>query len=874
MLRLLRAAQFAFCAAATLAPLAAQENCSLIPVAGVAAGQLGDNGPAPSAFLFEPTGVDVDSTGFLFIADKRHHRIRRVTSDGIITTVAGVGRSGFSGDGGPAIEAALMLPEAVLAAPGGVLYIADTGNHRIRRVTPDGIIATVAGTGHPGFSGDGGPAKAAELNSPHGMSLDSHGALYFADTNNHRIRRVAPDGTIDTLAGAGASGFSGDEGPAIAARLSHPRGVTVAPDGVFYIADTDYALVRKVTLDGVIHTVAGVPVLAPPPKFPAPAATTPLSGGVFNVVLLPDGSLLIPTFQIARLSPDGATLTAPYGNVGGEAIAVDAQGRLYAVTFGDVITRYSLGGAAEVWAGHNRYGAASDGASALGAVLNGPAAIAAGPDHALYVADRLNHSIDRIAGGVIRKFASARGPVGIGFDAAGSAYFADYDAQLIRKIAPDGAVTTIAGGGGGSNIPLVGSPAVSATSVSLVWPIGLAVHANGVVDAAIYQSYRGQIVRITPDGKLRTLYSTSLSLAITHFHGMAVDANDNLLVPSDANVIFSYDAAGSVTTVATHLGNTTINGIAAGSDGSVYLSDSKGRIHQMDSRGVAVTLYNRDLDQYTGPATQPDIPEDSGISLAVDPQGALYASFRELHAISQFASTACAASNQPTLDVILPAAHIAASGYAPGELISLYGASIGPATPAGPVLDANGMVPQSLGGVRVLFEGVPGPVLYASTGQINAIVPFTMYGWDTVRVAVERDGVLSDASSIPMTASSPAIFQYTSQGSTRSIVVNPNGSLNNGDNPAPAGSYVTIYVTGLGRTSPEGVDGRIAGLPLGHPISPVTVDPPYSLLYAGTAYGIVEGVCQINLQVPSDPFFNQASLHAGGVLFTVGVALR
>jgi sugar lactone lactonase YvrE len=229
-------------------------------VAGGSPGTCGgvvDGRPATQATIC-PQGVAVGPDGSLYIAENWF--IRRVSPDGIITTVAGNGWWGYSGDGGPATQAVLSYPRGVAVGPDGSLYIADSGNHHIRRVGPDGIISTVAGDpiySHNGYSGDGGPATEALLNYPTGITLSPDGSLYFADTINNRIRRVSPAGIITTVAGNGVAGYGGDGGPATQAALNYPWGVAVGPDGSLYIADSQNQSIRRVGPDGIITTVAG-----------------------------------------------------------------------------------------------------------------------------------------------------------------------------------------------------------------------------------------------------------------------------------------------------------------------------------------------------------------------------------------------------------------------------------------------------------------------------------------------------------------------------------------------------------------------------------------------------------------------------------------
>lgn len=223
-------------------------------------GYSGDGGPAVHAQLASPHGSALDRHGNLYIADLKNDRIRRVdVSTGIITTVAGNGEHGYSSDGEPATEAMLASPIAVTCSADGDLYIADHRNSRIRKVdAATGTITTVAGTGEQGFHGDGGPATQAAIALPRDVALDANGSLHIADGANNRIRRVARDGTIKTIAGTGRAEFSGDGGPAHKASLSMPYSIALDRDGKLYVVDTGNYRVRKIdALTGIITTVAG-----------------------------------------------------------------------------------------------------------------------------------------------------------------------------------------------------------------------------------------------------------------------------------------------------------------------------------------------------------------------------------------------------------------------------------------------------------------------------------------------------------------------------------------------------------------------------------------------------------------------------------------
>ncbi len=225
-------------------------------------GYLGDGGPAAGAQLYQPMGVAVDAAGDVLVADLSN-RIRKITPDGIITTVAGSGIAGFAGDGGPATNAQLNHPTGVAVDAAGGILIADQHNYRVRRVDPSGTITTVAGTGSSGYGlGDGGLAVDVGLNLPTTLALDAQGGILIAEMGERRIRRIDPDGTISTIAGDSGSGYDGDNKPATEASLTKPTGLAVAPTGDVLIADQGDQRVRRVDPSGVIHTIAGNGLMA------------------------------------------------------------------------------------------------------------------------------------------------------------------------------------------------------------------------------------------------------------------------------------------------------------------------------------------------------------------------------------------------------------------------------------------------------------------------------------------------------------------------------------------------------------------------------------------------------------------------------------
>jgi hypothetical protein len=301
----------------------------------------GDGGPATAAALDSPYGVSVMPDGGYVIADTTNDRVRRVFPDGTIKTVAGTGAIGFSGDGGPATAATLRGPIGVAAMPDGGFLIADPATSRIRRVSATGIITTVAGDGSFGFSGDDGPATAAQIWAPNGVAALPDGGFLIADTGNSRVRRVSPDGTITTVAGAGTAGLSGDGGPATAADLNVPYSVAAAADGGVLIADTGNRRVRRVSPAGVITTVAGTGVQGSTGD--GGAATAAQLNFPSGVAATPDGGVLIADWfadRVRRVSPSGVITTV--AGTGTPSILVTGDGDGGAATAANLFAPFGV----------------------------------------------------------------------------------------------------------------------------------------------------------------------------------------------------------------------------------------------------------------------------------------------------------------------------------------------------------------------------------------------------------------------------------------------------------------------------------------------------------------------------------------------------
>ena len=488
---------------ATLAPVPGlAQEFTIGTIAGTAERDfIGDGGTVVQARLNVADGVAVDGAGAVYFADRDNHRIRRVDPSGAITTIAGTGQPGFSRDGGPAVQARLDGPAGVALDGAGAVYFADLGNHRIRRVDPSGIITTIAGTGQPGFSGDGGSAVQARLNVPVGVAVDGTGAVYFADSGNHRIRRVDPSGIITTIAGTGEPGFSGDGGPAVRAQLGGPSGVAVDGAGGVYFVDRNNDRVRRVDPSGVITTIArNRRITVNHGSAGMEGVAVDGAGAVYFIDPIND--------RIRRVDPSGVitTIAGPVVAGRGEGTASGAGAVYLADPYYHRIRRVYPPGASGTIAGTGEPGFSGDGGPAVQARLNGPNSVAVDRAGGVYLADRDNHRIRRvdpsgiittIAGTGERGFsgdggpavqAQLDGPEGVEVDEAGGVYFVDRNNDRVRRVDPSGVITTIQGTGEGG----------ATVQGRLGGPAGVAVDGAGAVYFA--DSVNDRIHKLTPTG--------------------------------------------------------------------------------------------------------------------------------------------------------------------------------------------------------------------------------------------------------------------------------------------------------------------------------------------------------------------------------------
>ena len=895
-------------------------------VAGGSYGFGGDGSSATSAKLASPHGFALDRAGNLFIADTANQRVRKVTPDGRIQTIAGTGVAGKGPEDVPATTSALDNPYSVAVDSAGALYVSEW--FRIRRIDSSGIITTIAGNGNsyslsglaisagvgayaslafdasdnlyvadypanyvrmirpdgtivalagisisgtvppdfsgfalfatfkflsavavasegsvfvadlqgqqvwridsshislvaggPHFAGDGGQAAKALLNSPQHVIADSAGNLYISDTNNHRIRKVAPDGTINTIAGTGDCQYNGDSIPANTAALCWPTGLALDRSGNLYVADLGNRRVRQIDRTGLIRTFAG------------------------------DGS-----FGDSSVTGDGgpassARLQSPYG------LAFDSSGNLYISENGAARVRVVLAsGTIMTFAGTGSSGFSGDGGPATAARLSGPGELFADSSGRLYIADRYNYRVRRVSSGTITTVAGigtccASGPNaantwigtpgGMTMDAAGDLFVAQSGAanspanqtapgqEVVFRISSTGSITRIAGGG---------SPAVGigdgglATDASLSTPAGLWLDSSG--DLLVADSNHNLIRKLTLNSP------SSLTIAGGDAQTGAVGA----ILPNDLSVAVGFRAGLKLSGVPVGFsvtsGSATLSAASAPTDNSgvakvtVTLGNATGPVEISASiAGVAPVRFHLTA---TPPATPVPVISVGGITGA--------------------------GGSVPPVNRI-----------SPGALVTAYGSNFAPPGTARSVQSTdlvNGSLPNVLDGVCVRVGETPAFMTFVSPGQVNFEVPTVpVTGNVDIRVVVNcgaQNELRSSPVAVPVGAATPEFLYWIKNPDGRNPVIavnsvtgayaGPSGAVPGLTLlPAKPGDILTIYVISAGPTAPPVAPGasaagaaRVDGAAVF--LDGISLDSA-AILYAGASPGTA-GLYQLNIQVP------------------------
>lgn len=820
----------------------------------------GDNGPAYYAAFQGPYAVARDPAGNIYVGEIA--RIRKIDTHGIVTTIAGTGVAGESGDGGPAIAAEINYVGGIAIDSQGNLYFSED-QVRIRRIAPDGTISTFA-TG----------------NSAAGLAVDKQDQLYVAEPNNARVGVISQEGTISTFAGTGTPGYAGEGGPATQAQFSQPLDLAFDAAGNLYVADGQR--VAKIDVHGVLTRIAGNPAL--PAGIPSvdevPATQSSLTA--FSVATDPLGNVFVATPRVRKITPDGIihafagvedsnpqTFTEACGDalkaaVQAGGMKADAGGNVFFINrLPNRLEEASAAGKISTIAGAGPNLFTGGGGPASAATFASPHAIAFDKPGNLLVADTNNNRIRRIdTNGMVSTVVGDGGPTydqdpaclpdqsnflrypqGVAVDAAGDIFIADTGKNRVLKVAPDGMQTTIA--------------------AQLLGPQGVIVDSAG--NMFVTDTGNSALRKIGADGTIQTLWTNGAT------GSMAFDASGNLYFPA-LNSVERLSIDGAISPVA-GTGEYTFSAapgfvsgveeiaqasaVALDPTGSIYVADQGKAVIQRVSPHCALAV--------DGGAT---LRQPAG--LAFDSHGNLYISDAAQGTIWIGSPAPAPSTEKPTpyfgrtgIQSAAPANLVTLVGeppsppieapIAPGELLRIRGVCIGPFDPVFDGFGANGALSSSAGGTQILLNGTAAPLISVSAGQIVAQAPFELDGQSQAPVALTYNGVTIQTS-IAVQAANPAVFTVGNQPFGPAIAQNQDGTLNSATSPAPKGSIIVLYATGTGQTTPPGTDGTapsISGLPTLKPPVLATIGSENAhVYYAGDAPGFV-GLTQVNLGVPA-----------------------
>lgn len=797
----------------------------------------GDIGPGLSCRIGLVTGMTIDASGNLFLADLTDARVRKIDANGNVTTVAGAGDFGTVSDGRPA-TGAVMLPSGVAFDTSGAMIIADSFRNLIFKVGPDGLIQTIAGINNgvgdiiTGFSGDNGPPTQAALNLPGGLAIGANGAIYFADLGNSRVRKIYA-GIITTVAGTDIH----DGGPATSAFLNLPWGIAADGNGRIAVADNSNAELRAFTVGGNIGSIGQL------------EGSSPLGVSVDasnNFYVTDDEPAVL------KIAPNASTtkLAGTANDTGFfSGVAVDSAGNVYVTDYANnQIRRITPAGSSTIIAGSGKIAASGDNGPAAAAGMD-PFDVAVDSKQNLYVADRLNNKIRKIApDGTITTFAGTgapgysgdggqasaatlTGPTGVAVDAAGNVYICDRENAVVRRVTPGGLITTIAG----TQQPTPASGDGGLATSAQLDPWQLAVDATGklyVVDAV-----NDRVRMLAPKAV------TPSAIKVTGGNNQSGNTGASLKTPLSVQVV---DASGAgVPGVIVNFSVTPAGAATLSPSPAITLNDG--------TASATVTLGNT----------------AGGVTIAASATGVSGNATFTLTATTPASATAPQITTGGVLSAGLSVP--AVKSLSANAIATAFGVNFAPpgtAKQVGAGDLVNGKVPTLFAGVCVVVGGQRAPIFAVYPTQINFQVPALPPLNATVQVTTNCDGAnsqTSNAEPVTVQAAAPEFFYFLTNADGRNPIAAINavsyayigtpGLIPGGAfTAAKPGDILTLFGTGFGATKPSFGPGELPGAAatvtaaVTVSIGAVTLDAtavPYVGVVGGNA-----GLYQVNVIVP------------------------
>lgn len=829
----------------------------------------GDGGPATAATFF-CTNAAADPAGNLYLADTTNQRIRKIDTAGIITTVAGTGQQGYSGDGGPATKATLALPQGVTADAAGNIYFADNAT-RVRKVDAAGVITTVAGSGSPLGLGDGGPATSAGM-TPVWVAVDGQGNLFIADAGGKKIRKVNPSGIISTVAGGALNTGTGngDGGPPTNASFTNVSSVTVDAAGNVYIADPGADRVRKVTSGAAASPISATPstlsfsvnagAAAPPVQtvviispgatltFTASASTT--AGG--NWLSVAPASGTVNTTLTISVNPAGLAAGAYNGTV---TITPSGAGNTpLTIPVKLTVNAPASQGVISTTAGNGLIPFSGEGLAATSASV-GVSAIALDPSGNTYIADVVSNKVLKVStAGTITTFAgtgafafagdggpaaraSVFNPNGVAADGQGNVYIADSTNNRVRKVNASGTISTVAGTGS----PTFSGDGGPAASAALQTPMALAVDASG--NLYIADSANNRVRKVNAAGAISTVaggailpgYSgdggQAVGAGLFLPGGIAVDTSGNLFIADIGNNRIRKVSAGGVITTVTGNGTKGFSGdggpataaqlnlfgahagVAVDSAGNLYIADiANHRVRKVDGAGVITTVAGNGIAGFSGdggPAVNAGLNNPTDV--AVDAAGNWYIADTTNHRVRKVTVSSGGAAPTISTSGIVNGASFQ-PGIAANSWATIQGANLAPLTDTWANSIVNGNLPTSLDGVTVTIGGKPAYLYYVSANQINLLAPDLAAG--PTQVTVRTAAGTSSTFTVNASQYGPAFFTWPN---SQAVATRQDFSLAARDGTfagastiaAHPGDVIILWGTGFGPTSPAAPSGVV-----------------------------------------------------------------